>query len=65
MPRLAHILTKDELDEFDYPPILKQESKALCFILNNQVKTKINQLRTATSKVGFVLQYGYFKACKG
>jgi len=64
MPRLAHILTKDELDEFDYPPILKQESKALCFTLNNQVKTKINKLRTATSKVGFVLQYGYFKACK-
>jgi hypothetical protein len=60
MPRLTSILTEEELTAFDYPPILNKEAKAFCFTINKSVKNKIDRLRTPTSKVGFILQYGYF-----
>lgn len=63
MSRLT-ILTDDEQREFDYPPILSSDAKALCFSITAELENKINQLRTATNQVGFLLQYGYFKACK-
>jgi TnpA family transposase len=63
MSRLV-ILTEDEQKRFDYPPILSAEARALCFILTDELQKKINQLRTPTNKVGFLLQYGYFKSCQ-
>lgn len=63
MTRLA-ILTDEEQAEFDYPPPLPIETKALCFAIPKEVEDKINLLRTPTNQVGFLLQYGYFKACK-
>ena len=63
MSRLA-ILTEAEQVEFDYPPPLHVETRALCFAIPKEVESKINFLRTPTNKVGFLLQYGYFKACK-
>lgn len=63
MSRLT-ILTDEEQNEFDYPPTLSPDAKALCFSINKEVKAKINHLRTPTNKVGFLIQYGYFKACK-
>lgn len=63
MPRLA-ILTEDEQAEFDYPPVLPADIKAVCFAINKELEEKLNRLRTPTNKVGFLLQYAYFKACK-
>lgn len=63
MPRLA-ILTEEEQMEFDYPPALPHEVRAVCFAIPEEVEKKINRLRTPTNKVGFLLQYAYFKACK-
>ena len=63
MSRLE-ILTEAEQTEFDYPPTLTVETKAICFAINNEVECKINLLRGATNKVGFLLQYAYFKGCK-
>lgn len=63
MSRLT-ILTDEEQNEFDYPPALSSDAKALCFSINKELEAKINHLRTPTNKVGFLIQYGYFKACK-
>lgn len=63
MSRLT-ILTDDEQYEFDYPPILTLDAKALSFSITQALENKISRLRTSTNKVGFLLQYGYFKACK-
>ncbi len=61
---LLTILTEEEQQKFDYPPILSAETRALCFIVTDDLEKKINQLRTPTNKVGFLIQYGYFRACK-
>lgn len=63
MSRLA-ILTAEEQAEFNYPPVLSVESRALCFAITKEVESKISLLRTPTNKVGFLLQYAHFKACK-
>jgi TnpA family transposase len=63
MTRLA-ILTEEEQVEFDYPPMLSVEARALCFAIPKEIENKINFLRTPTNQVGFLLQYGYFKASK-
>jgi hypothetical protein len=63
MSRL-NILSDEEQNEFDYPPALSPDAKALCFSINKELAAKINHLRTPTNKVGFLIQYGYFKACK-
>jgi len=61
--RLA-ILTEEEQREFDYPPILSVEARALSFAIDDRLQKRINKLHTPTNKVGFLLQYAYFKACK-
>jgi TnpA family transposase len=63
MSRLT-ILSDNEQVEFDYPPVLTVEKRALCFAINNETEQKIDLLRTPINKVGFLLQYGYFRACK-
>ena len=63
MSRLT-ILTEEEQCKFDHPPILSPEARALCFMPSDEIQRKINQLRTPTNKVGFLLQYGYFKSCQ-
>ncbi len=61
---LIAILTEDEKLAYDYPPILTAEARTLCFAIPPELEPKISRLRTATNKVGFLLQYGYFKVCK-
>lgn len=63
MPRLT-FLTEAEQREFDYPPILNVENRAVAFAMDDQLKKKIGKLRTPTNQVGYLLQYAYFKACK-
>lgn len=63
MPRLA-LLTEKEQCEFDYPPILSVENRAVAFAIDGQLKKKIGKLRTPTNQVGYLLQHAYFKACK-
>lgn len=62
MSRLS-ILTDNEKSEFDHPPILSPDTKLLYFSITKDLEKRINALRTSTNKVGFLLQYGYFKAC--
>lgn len=59
-----HILTDEEQLAFDQPPFLPVEIRTICFAIDNECEKEINKLRTATNKVGFLLQFAYFKACK-
>jgi hypothetical protein len=59
-----YILTSDEQQAFDYPPLLSVEMRAICFAIDNELEKELLRLRTATNKVGFLLQFAYFKACK-
>ena len=63
MPTLS-ALSKHEQEEFDSPPILSAEARTLCFTLSKEAQKQITCLRTPTNKIGFLLQYVYFKACK-
>lgn len=63
MPRL-NILTDKEQLEFDSPPTLTIETRALCFAIDGPLDTQIKKLRGETNKVGFLLQYAYFKASR-
>lgn len=58
------ILTKDEKIAYEHPPILTPEARALCFAITPEAEIKIKRLRTDVNKIGFLLQYGYFKVCK-
>jgi len=58
------ILTSSEQQAFDYPPILPAEIQSVCFSINSSLEKEIGALKTAVNKVGFFLQYAYFKACK-
>lgn len=58
------LLSKNEIKLFDEPPILPSEVKTIVFSLDPDLKNQLDQLRTKISKVGFLLQYSYFRACK-
>lgn len=63
MPRLAILTDKEQL-EFDCPPTLTVEARAVCFAIDDALDTKIKKLHGETNKVGFLLQYAYFKASR-
>jgi hypothetical protein len=50
------ILSQTERRRFDSPPMFNANERALYFSLNNTDLQTVQELRTATNKVGFVLQ---------
>lgn len=56
------ILTQNERRRFDSPPMFNAHERALYFSLNNTDLQTVQELRTATNKVGYVLQLGYFRS---
>ena len=56
------VLSSSERQRFDAPPKFNADDRSLYFSLSNNELKLINELRTITNKVGFVLQLGYFKA---
>ena len=56
------LLTPHERRRFDVPPHFTSEEKVHYFALNDTVHAQLAKLRTATNKVGFMLQLGYFKS---
>ena len=63
MPRLT-ILNESEQHEYEYPPALSAEEKTICFAMDAVLAKTIKSLHGATSKIGFLLQYAYFKASR-
>ena len=59
---ILNILSPHEKRQFDSPPTFNTSSRALHFAASNDIMTFIETLHTATSKVVFVLQLGYFRS---
>lgn len=62
MATTVNILTQKEIKTFDYPPEFTGEERKNFFELSTWAKDFVENLRTANGKVGFVIQYGYFKS---
>ena len=56
------LLSTAEQYQFDSPPIFEDKARHIYFSLNHENSTILQKLRLATTKVGFILQLGYFKA---
>ena len=61
MSKLA-ILTIAERRRFDHPPVFNKEERRRQFLVPADVRLKLSHTRTHTNKVGFLLQFGYFRA---
>jgi hypothetical protein len=61
MTKLA-ILSDKERTIFDSPPKFNTADRSYYFSLDQSMLNVLQALRTTTNKVGFMLQYGYFKA---
>jgi hypothetical protein len=56
------IFNAQERQHFDSPPKFTEEEKMIHLSLINKLMKIINQIRTPTNQIGFILQYSYFKA---
>ncbi len=60
MSRLS-FLSSAEKRKFDSPPVLTKAQRPAYFVVTDDIRRTLGQLRTATNKVEFLLQLGYFK----
>ena len=56
------ILTAAEQKAFDSPPFFSEEERVEFFMLDDTLRNIIAQLGTPNNRIGFLLQFGYFKA---
>ncbi|NER93494.1 MAG: Tn3 family transposase [Symploca sp. SIO1B1] len=61
MPQIAALSKKDE-NRYNLPPSFSPAERIVAFALEAEVQAIAETLRSPASKVGFVLQAGYFKA---
>ena len=54
-------LSPAEKRQFDSPPVLTKAQRPAYFTVTEDIRRTLGALRTATNKVGFLLQLGYFK----
>ena len=56
------ILSKEEVEIFESPPRLTAEERKHFFTLPEWAEKLVTKLPTLSSKIGFILQLGYFRA---
>jgi hypothetical protein len=56
------IFSQKEIQFFDNPPEFDNEERKRFFYMPLWLEKTIDSFRTATNKVGFMLQFGYFSA---
>lgn len=61
MTRLVFLSPADKR-KFDSPPIFTKEQRPAYFAVPENMRRTLGSLRTATHKVGFLLQLGYFRS---
>ena len=61
MPTNIKILSPTEIKSFDLPPALNANARKELFRPTKGVADVVTSFRSPTNKVGFVLQFGYFK----
>ncbi len=54
-------LSSSEKRQFDSPPVFTKAQRPAYFAITEDIRRTLGALRTATNKVGFLLQFGYFK----
>jgi len=54
-------MTAPEKHAFDSPPTFSKSQRPAYFVVTDDIRKTLGALRTATNKVGFMLQLGYFK----
>ena len=54
-------LSTAEKRQFDIPPVLTKAQRPAYFSVTDDIRKTMGGFRTATNKVGFLLQLGYFK----
>ncbi len=62
MPTNIRILSPAEIKSFDLPPALNANDRKQLFRPTKSTADVITSLRSLTNKIGFILQFGYFKA---
>lgn len=55
------LLQPNEIKEFDTPAVFTQAQQAYYFIITDNLEIALNKLRHPCSKMGMLLQWGYFK----
>ena len=55
-------LTLPERKRFDNPPAFSRDERNLFFHIDAKTRRVVSSLKKVENRVGFVLQYGYFKA---
>jgi hypothetical protein len=61
MTRLA-FLSSGEQQKFDSPPTFTKDQRPAYFIVSDEIRRTLSNLRSDTHKIGFLLQLGYFKS---
>lgn len=56
------VLTNAERNKFDSPPKFNAQERMLYFSLAQNDLAIVDELRSPSTKVGFVLQLGYFRS---
>ena len=56
------ILNNKDIKTFDSPPVFNSEERKRFFYLPKWASDLVESFRTPSNKIGFVLQFGYFKA---
>lgn len=62
MPTVLKIFNNSEILSFDAPPRFTGVERKKFFRLSKNMQKILDELRTPTNKIGFILQFGYFKA---
>jgi hypothetical protein len=58
------ILSPEEIETFENPPFFTAQERKYYFSLPAWAKTQLSKLESPVSKIGFMLQLGYFRATK-
>lgn len=62
MATYIKILNNNDIASFENPPLFSGEERKSFFYLPKWAEKLVESFRTPTNQVGFVLQFGYFKA---
>ena len=62
MATYIKILNNNDIKTFENPPQFNGEERKRFFYLPTWAKDLVESFRTPTNQVGFILQFGYFKA---
>ncbi|MBA2655926.1 MAG: Tn3 family transposase [Tatlockia sp.] len=61
--RLIEVLPAHESKRFNRPPVLNNDERKIHFKVDESIRSAVENTKQPNSRIGLLLQYGYFKAC--